>query len=99
MTQDGDVGGDDTNALKAQLTAAVARPDIPSAKVRELVCALVDKMKAEGAPPEKVVIAVKSAVLGDRALRAVPDPGQLKEAEKVLQQALSWCIQQYYGAA
>jgi hypothetical protein len=90
--------GADTNALQAQLTAGVTQHDIPLEKVRALVCALVDKMKADGAAPEKVIIAVKLAVLRDVTVRAAPYSYQLTRQEKLLEQALGWCIQRYYGA-
>ena len=91
-------GVDDVIVLKARLSAAVTQNDPPLEKVRELVCALVDKMKADGAPPERVVIAVKLAVLGDTTLRALPNSHQLTDPEKLLEQALGWCIRRYYGA-
>ena len=90
-------GGTKTNALKNQLTEAVTRTGIEQDKVRALVCALVDQMKSEGAEPEKVVIAVKSAMLGDVTVKAAPDSAHLKETEKMLQRALTWCIERYYG--
>jgi hypothetical protein len=90
--------GADTNALQAQLTAGVTQHDIPLEKVRALVWALVDKMKADGAAPEKVIIAVKLAVLRDVTVRAAPYSHQLTRQEKLLEQALGWCIQRYYGA-
>ncbi|HEY3745935.1 MAG TPA: hypothetical protein VGL17_06815 [Gemmatimonadaceae bacterium] len=86
-----------TNALKNQLSEAVTRSGIEQDKVRALVCALVDQMKSEGAEPEKVVIAVKSAMLGNATVRAAPDPAYLQETEKMLQLALTWCIEEYYG--
>jgi hypothetical protein len=89
--------GAKTNALKNQLSEAVTRSGIEQDKVRALVCALVDQMKSEGAEPEKVVIAVKSAVLSETTVKAASDPANLKETEKMLQRALTWCIEQYYG--
>lgn len=86
-----------TNALKNQLSEAVTQSGIEQAKVRALICALVDEMKSEGAEPEKVVIAVKSAMLGDTTVKAAPDSAHLKETEKMLQRALTWCIERYYG--
>jgi hypothetical protein len=93
-----DAGGDDVNVLKARLSAAVSQPDIPLESVRELVCALVDKMKVDGAPPEKVIIAIKMSVLLDVTVRATLYSHQLTGREKLLDQALGWCIQRYYGA-
>ena len=89
-------GSAKTDALKTQLSEAVTRSGVEQDKVRALVCALVDQMKSEGAEPEKVVIAIKSAVLRDTTVKAAPDSAHLKETEKVLQRALTWCIEQYY---
>jgi len=97
MTDDPQDSGNKTTLLKNQLTAAVRTSATEQDKVRGLVCALVDQMKSDGAEPEKVVIAVKSAVLGDTTVKAGPDSAQLKETEKMLQRALTWCIERYYA--
>lgn len=89
--------GTTTDALKNQLSEAVARSGIEQDKVRALVCALVDQMKSEGAEPEKVVIAIKSAMLAEPTVKAAPDSAHLKETEKMLQRALTWCIERYYA--
>ncbi len=88
--------GTDTNVLKAQLRVAASRQDVAAENVRRLVCALVDKMKADGAPPEKVVIEVKMAFLGGATMRAANNQNQLRDRERFLAEAVSWCIQQYY---
>jgi hypothetical protein len=101
MTDDGN-SGDDVDVLKANLSVAVREPGFPAEKLRELVCALVDKMKAMGAPPEKVVVAVKQAVLNENEVVALGAKRTLQEIgirQEILQQALSWCIQRYYGAS
>jgi len=49
------------------------------------------------AEPEKVVIAIKSAMLAEPTVKAAPDSAHLKDKEKMLQSALTWCIEQYYG--
>jgi hypothetical protein len=89
---------DDASAIKARLQAEVARSNVAPDTVRELVCALVDRMKGDGEPPEKVVVAVKSALLGEpgEPRRVAYDLDARAEAETLLRQALSWCIQQYY---
>jgi hypothetical protein len=87
---------EDTDLLKARLRAAVSQRDVAIESVRELVCALVEKMKAEGAPPEKVVIAVKAAVLGNIPVRAHPRSRRVAETQALLEKALTWCIHQYY---
>jgi hypothetical protein len=86
-----------TNALKNQLSEEVTRPGVDQDKVRALICGLVDQMKSEGAEPEKVVIAIKSAVLRDVTVKAAPDSAHLEETERMLQRALTWCIERYYG--
>jgi hypothetical protein len=97
MTDAPQSGDNKTKVLKNQLTAAVGTSAIEEEKIRSLVCALVDQMKSDGAQPEKVVIAIKSAVLGDVTVRAAPDPAHLRERDKVLQSALTWCIERYYS--
>jgi hypothetical protein len=92
-----DTSGAKVNALKNQLSQAVTRSGVEQDKVRALVCALVDQMKSDGAEPEKVVIAIKSAMLGDTTVQAAPDSAHLKEKEMMLQRALTWCIERYYG--
>jgi hypothetical protein len=99
MPDDAPDGGTQTNALKSQLSAAITKSEVEQEKVRALVCALVDQMKAEGAEPQKVVIAIKSAVLGDTTMKAAPDSTHLKETEKMLQRALTWCLERYYRDA
>ena len=89
--------GTKTNVLKNQLSEAVTRSGIEQDKVRALVCAIVDQMKSEGAEPEKVVIAIKSAMLAETTVKAAPDSAHLKETEKMLQRALTWCIERYYA--
>ena len=88
---------DDISALQAQLGAHPTRTNIQVDEIRKRVCSLVDKMKADGAPPEKVVVAVKTAVLS--LLRPIETlaPAEFKEAEKLLHQALTWCLEQYFG--
>jgi hypothetical protein len=36
-------------------------------------------------------------MLSDTTVKAAPDPAHLKETEKMLQRALTWCIERYYG--
>jgi hypothetical protein len=97
MTDDPLSGANNTKTLTNQLTAAVTNSAIGQEKVRGLVCAVVDQMKSEGAEPQKVVIAIKSAMLGDTTVKAGPDPAQMKEKEKMLQRAVTWCIERYYA--
>ncbi|MEA2763472.1 MAG: hypothetical protein QOD47_2756 [Gemmatimonadaceae bacterium] len=95
MTSENNFAGADTNALKARLSAAAARVDLAPAELRALVCALVDRMKSEGAPPEKVLIAVKNA-FNDASTANHPSREALAESARTLSEAVTWCIEQYY---
>ena len=93
-----DVSVDDINVLKAQLAAAARQPGVPLEKVHGLVCALVDMMKSAGAPPEKVIIAVKEAIFGGTTITATFNRDRLTDQEQLLDQAVVWCIKRYYGS-
>jgi len=98
MTPDVEIRAD-VDVHKAKLSAAVTEPGVSAERICDLVCALVDSMKAAGSPPEKVVIAVKQAVLGDREVVADGAKRILhgtRRRQELLPQALTCCIQQYY---
>jgi hypothetical protein len=90
-----DYGG---GVLETRLSAAIRDPGVSAETIRQLVCALVDKMKAGGAPPEKVLLAVKRALRGDGEVIAVgaKRTPQMTNQEFV-QQAVTWCIKRYYA--
>jgi hypothetical protein len=96
MTSVNDFAGDDMNALKARLSAAATRANSDAGELRTIVCALVDRMKSEGAPPEKVLVAVKHAFMGASEANH-PSRATLAESARTLSEAVSWCIEQYYG--
>jgi hypothetical protein len=90
-----DYGG---GVLEARLSAAIRDPGVSEETIRQLVCALVDKMKAGGAPPEKVVLAVKRAVRGDTEVVAVGAKRTPQRTnQEFVQQAVTWCIKRYYA--
>ena len=81
-------------AIDAQLRRALKRGSLQLDEIRDLVCALVDAMKRQGATPEKVLIAVKTAVF-----ESMPQRWTLKtrnDVEEIAQQAVVWCIEHYY---
>lgn len=80
--------------LRQQLTQEVQRVD--KARIQELVNAIVDRMRSEGAPPERVVIAVKSAIVSGLDPVTSPDPAKRGDSEKLLRDCLGWCLQRYY---
>ena len=88
---------DDSAAFQALLDARAGHTNIQVAEIRQRVCSIVDKMKNDGAPPEKVVVAVKAAVLSIMRPLETLAPAEFLQAERMLQQALSWCLDQYYG--
>ncbi|MEP6550165.1 MAG: hypothetical protein ABJB95_03230, partial [Gemmatimonadales bacterium] len=54
---------DDATAFQALVDARAVGTNVQLAEIRQRVCTIVDKMKNDGEPPEKVVVAVKAAVL------------------------------------
>jgi hypothetical protein len=80
--------------LAQQLTKEVQRVD--KARIKELVNTIVDRMRSEGAPPERVVIAVKSAIVSGLNPIASPDPAKRTDSERLLRDYLGWCLQRYY---
>lgn len=63
------------------------------AELRPEVVQCVQRLKADGARPEDVLVAVKDAV--SRAARAELPP---RDAERVVSQAAQWAIESYYPA-
>jgi hypothetical protein len=84
----------DLEQLRQELTRQVQRVD--KARIHELVNAIVDRMRSEGAPPERVVIAVKSAIVTGLGPVVPPDPARRNESENLLKDCLGWCLQRYY---
>ncbi|MFL5483243.1 MAG: hypothetical protein ACJ8AK_13770 [Gemmatimonadaceae bacterium] len=80
----------------SQLRAAVERPVVEPAEVRELVREVVSSLKKKGAPPEAVIVTVKRAVLGDTPL-ITPSVAQ-RERDKLVDDAVVWCVRDYYAA-
>lgn len=87
----------ETQSLKNLLSIAVKSQKSDRKELQRLVCALTDRMKTAGEPPEKVVVAVKEAVRGDKAIR--PTAGDTSFTEEVIRDAVHWCIDRYYGDA
>jgi hypothetical protein len=92
-------------ALREAYTAYAhaAKRDRPSASaIQVLVCAVVDVMKADGWPPERVVVAVKSIA---REAGLSPSASlmlrhmQLGEVDELLTSSVRWCIERYYDIA
>lgn len=80
--------------LREELTAGAKGVD--RTRLRDLVGSIVDNMRSEGAPPERVVIAVKSAIVSSLGNITAPDPAKRAESEKLLKDCLGWCLERYY---
>ena len=66
------------------------------AELRGAVQAYVARLKAVGAPPESVVIAVKAATAG-AALLAWQSYDTQREATALTERVVRWCVQEYYA--
>jgi hypothetical protein len=81
--------------------ASAPRDDAAADDIRPLVCRVVDVMKADGWPPERVIVAVKAIA---REAGLVPSSGlmlahaELDESDSLLTSSVRWCIEQYYDA-
>jgi hypothetical protein len=99
-----DRDGETIIVLEARLNAALNGADPSRDDVRNIICALVDEMKSEGAPPEKVLIRVKNAFTGRNGAKKINwttlSDGErvLRERERLLSEAVTWCIERYYSA-
>jgi hypothetical protein len=94
MTQGNDANHANLENLRQQLTVEVKRVD--RVRIQELVNAIVDRMRNAGEPPERVVIALKTAIVSGMSHVTSPDPEQRAEAEKLMRDCLGWCLQRYY---
>jgi hypothetical protein len=96
-------GGAMTAPLSARLASAVlnvarsSEADLPAreAAFREAVEAMVEHLKASGAPPERVVIVVKRLV--GAAIRTVWPRLELRDRRRIVDDGVRWCVVAYYG--
>ena len=93
--------------LKAQLvTAVLPLSSSVMDDLRAAVHAYVDDRKADGLPPEKVIVELKS-IARDSGISADPfassapaDPGSpVTGTGTLLDQMVRWCIQRYYAGS
>ena len=61
-----------------------------SDQVREAICDFVRELKTQGLAPERVLVSVKTVIAAASATR------DTEEQRRFLQQAISWCIEEYY---
>lgn len=62
--------------------------------LRDAVCSFVRQARSVGQPPERVLMAVKSAVR-QAVLHAPARPDATTDAQ-LMQQSVEWCIAEYY---
>jgi hypothetical protein len=74
----------------------------PLVAFQPLVCSVVDVMKEEGWPPERVIVAVK-AIARDAGLSPSSEVMlahfSLDELDDLLTSSVRWCIERYYDVA
>ena len=63
-------------------------------QLRATVVAYVRQLKADGLPPERVLVLVKAAVL-----EATPPEFERGEARALMEEAVRWSVEAYYEAA
>lgn len=77
------------------------------ARLRHAIVGLVERLKRDGLPPERVVIALKAAIAEDKGARAVlsllgeMDDGRDRNCRirnATYARAFNWCLDAYYGA-
>jgi hypothetical protein len=77
--------------LRAVFTALAPRSNHLAASdvamLQGRVCAAVDEMKAEGALPERIIVAVK---------RVATDSGVQWADNRLFVQLIAWCVDRYY---
>ena len=84
-------------------TIAISQPavltDACRAALKDRVCAVVDELKAEGLPPERVIVAVKQMAqeAGLSPSRGVLTVAPLAGRDALVVGMISWCIERYYG--
>jgi hypothetical protein len=79
--------------LLRDLQQIAATPGTEPETLRDLVCGYVGTLKAEGLPPERVIVAVKAAAR-DAGLRY----GDMLESRLALDRIVRWSITEYYRA-
>ncbi len=88
--------GIETARLAALVTAAAGEAPIAGGsartKLRDAVYALVASLKADGQPPERVLVAVKSAA----DLEGIAG-GSVTRANEVRAAVVRWCVEAYYA--
>ena len=87
----------DETHLRALYDEALRAPDATHTAFRAAVCAFTKRAKGEGAPIERIIVALKD-MLGASA-RAHPRDGQAPAPEQLLvDDAVRACIAQYYDS-
>jgi hypothetical protein len=82
------------NAIAAAHAAAIAESQAARDRLREILCQWVRDLRHAGAPPEAMLVEVKSVV------RAGSSPGaSTRDLQALLDEVVPWCIDAYYANA
>ena len=92
-----DAGGDATaEALRAAFRFALAgRQPADVERLRVTACEYVRDLRARGHSPESAIVAVKD-VLRRAIMGQTPTHDSRREAETLVERAVTWCIGEYY---
>jgi hypothetical protein len=82
----------------ASFAKAKTRDRASARQIQPLVCDAVDAMKADGWPPERVIVAIKALA---REVGLVPEPilpvvQETTPGDSLLADSVKWCIEHYY---
>ena len=92
LSRPGDVAERAERAIAASFHTHLADTDA----LRSAVCDYVAALRAAGAEPQQMLVAVKRLLERARP----PGPGTHREEQRALeQQVIRWCIEEYYRAA
>ncbi len=75
--------------MRALVGASSTMSEAPG--LREAVCGYVGELKAQGDPPERVLVKLKRLVHD-----ALPAGDSLREPSTILGEVVTWCIDEYY---
>jgi hypothetical protein len=92
----------DASPLATKLEGQLSRLEFPlspatRAAVRECVCEYVDSAKAQGWPPERIIVEIKhiAAHVGFRSVLATAP--RRRSSDLLLGDMVGWCIRRYYA--
>jgi hypothetical protein len=89
---------DTTPEVTARLRAAFLAVPIDESELENAVYAYVDDARTVGWPVERVIIYIKrlADLEQEAAMQAACDLAKRDESQRLLAQAITWCVEHYY---